>query len=139
MTVQRFREAEGADSVYILTVLQPFTVSQSRCVVVVTGYEGQLISSNGCTPRTALSQGSVRHIDSQVLENFLRSLADAEMAWAGDVVPPNIHDGVTLTVERADANGYERVRIADFEVGGPHGRLIEAWTSAFPEARRIIG
>ncbi len=138
ITVQQFRQEQGADSVYILTAIQPFTVSQNRCMVVVTGRCAQLVCCNSCTPRTSLGQGSLREVEPAVLEQFLRDLQDAELAWTGDAVPPHVHDGVTFTVERADEHGYDRVRIVDPAPDGPHARLLAAWREAFPEARRMM-
>jgi len=138
LTVQRFCAEHGADCVYILTAIQPFTVSQNRCMVVVTGRSAQLVCCHSCTPRTSLGQGSLREVEPAVLEQFLRDVQDAAPAWTGDAIPPHVHDGVTLTVERADAHGYERVRMVEPPSGGPHARLLAAWADAFPEARRII-
>ncbi len=136
--VQQFRQEHGADSVYILTALQPFGVSQNRCILIVTGRCAQLVCCNSCTPRTTLGQGSLRDVEPAELEQFLRDLQDTELAWTGDAIPPQIHDGITYTVERADAHGYERVRIVDPPPHSPHARLLVAWRDAFPEARRMI-
>ncbi|MBP8974486.1 MAG: hypothetical protein KBH93_11470 [Anaerolineae bacterium] len=138
-TVQRFCAEQGADRVYILTAIQPFTVSQNRCMVMVTGRSAQLVCCHSCTPRTSLGQGSLREVEPEALDRFLRALEDAAAAWGEDAIPPNVHDGLTFTVERATAQGYERVRIVDPVPGGPHARLLAAWADAFPEARRVIG
>lgn len=138
--VQRFREEQGAQRVWILSAVIPFSVSQDRVVVVQRGDgNAQLITCNGCTPRTGLGQGILREITSETLHEFLTGLEDAEMAWAGDLIPPNVHDGVTFTVERADAGGYERVRMVDPQTNSPHDRLLMAWADAFPEARKLLG
>lgn len=136
--VQRFRQEQGADSVYILTALHPFGVSQNRCMVMVTGRSAQVVCCNSCTPRTSLGQGSLREVEPAELGQFLRDLQDAELAWTGDVIPPQVHDGITFTVERADAHGYERVRIVDPAPDSPHARLLAAWRDAFPEARALM-
>ncbi len=138
--VQRFREEQGARRVWILSAVIPFSVSQDRVVIVERNDSGaQLITCNGCTPRTALGQGTLREIAPETLREFLTGLEDAEMAWAGDLIPPNVHDGVTYTVERADASGYERVRIVDPQTNSPHDRLLMTWADAFPEARKLLG
>ena len=136
--VQQFRQEHGADSVYILTALQPFGVSQNRCILIVTGHCAQLVCCNSCTPRTTLGQGGLREVEPVELEQFLRDLQDAELAWTGDAIPPQVHDGITFTVERATAGGYERVRIVDAAPGSPHARLLAAWRNVFPEARRMM-
>ncbi|GAB4421669.1 MAG: hypothetical protein Kow00106_18690 [Anaerolineae bacterium] len=136
--VEQFRQEQGADSVYILTALQPFGVSQNRCMVMISGRCAQLVCCNSCTPRTSLGQGSLREVEPAELEQFLRDLQDAELAWTGDAIPPQVHDGITYTVERADAHGYERVRIVDPSPDSPHVRLLAAWRNAFPEARRML-
>ncbi len=138
LIVEQFRQEQGADSVYILTALQPFGVSQNRCMVVVSGRCAQLVCCNSCTPRTSLGQGSLREVEPAELEQFLRDLQDADLAWTGDAIPPQVHDGITYTVERADAHGYERVRIVDPSPDSPHARLLAAWRNAFPEARRMM-
>lgn len=139
VTIQRFRAEQGADCVYILTAIQPFTVSQNRCMVVVTGRSAQLVCCHSCTPRTSLAQGSMRDVEPEALDRFLREVEGAAGAWEADAIPPNVHDGLTITVECATAEGYERVRMVDVAPGGPHARLLAAWAAAFPEARRIIG
>ncbi|MEW6578075.1 MAG: hypothetical protein AB1435_02655 [Chloroflexota bacterium] len=138
LTVQRFCVEQGADCVYILTAIQPFTVSQNRCMVLVTGHSAQLVCCNSCTPRTSLAQGSMRDVEPEALDRFMREVKEAAPAWEADAIPPNVHDGLTITVERATADSYERVRIVDAAPGGPHARLLAAWTGAFPEARRVI-
>jgi|GEM_PF-1067953 hypothetical protein len=138
LIVEQFRQEQGADSVYILTALQPFGVSQNRCMVVISGRCAQLVCCNSCTPRTSLGQGSLREVEPAELEQFLRDLQDADLAWTGDAIPPQVHDGITYTVERADAHGYERVRIVDPSPDSPHARLLAAWRNAFPEARRMM-
>ncbi len=137
-TIQRFCAEQGADCVYILTAIQPFTVSQNRCMVVVTGRSAQLVCCHSCTPRTSLAQGSMRDVEPEALDRFLREVEGAAPAWEADAIPPTVHDGLTFTVERATAAGYERVRMVDVAPGGPHARLLAAWADAFLEARRII-
>ncbi|MCZ7540042.1 MAG: hypothetical protein M5U29_09040 [Anaerolineae bacterium] len=139
LTVQRFCAEQGADCVYLLTAIQPFTVSQNRCMVVVAGRSARLLCCHSCTPRTSLAQGSMRDVEPETLNRFLRDLEGAALAWEADAVPPNIHDGLTITVERATAGGYERVRMVEPPSGGPHARLLAAWVNAFPEVRRAIG
>ncbi len=139
LTVQRFCVEQGADCVYILTAIQPFTVSQNRCLLVVTGREAQLVCCHSCTPRTSLAQGSMRDVEPEALDRFLREVEGAAAAWEADAIPPNIHDGLTVTVERATADRYERVRMVEPPSGGPHARLLAAWADAFPEVRRVIG
>lgn len=137
--VQRFREEQGAQRVWVLSAVIPFSVSQDRVLVVQRDNGAQLITCNGCTPRTALGQGTLREITPETFAEFLTGLEDAEMAWTGDAIPPNVHDGVTFTVERADASGYERVRIVDPSTNSPHDRLLITWADAFPEARKLLG
>jgi hypothetical protein len=136
--VQRFREEQGAERVWVLSAVIPFSVSQDRVVVVERPDGAQLVTCHGCTPRTALGQGTLRPIASDVLAAFVSGMNDADMAWTGDDVPPNVHDGVTFTVEHADASGYERVRIVDPQTNSPHDRLLVAWADAFPEARKLL-
>lgn len=136
--VRRFCAEQQASRLHILTVVTPFSVSQDRLIVVEHGKTAQVIVCNGCTPRTAFEHGDLRDIDPDVLSGFLTDVDDAEMAWVGDSVPPNIHDGITVTIERTDGDTYERVRIVDPEVASPHARLIGAWTEAFPEARNWL-
>lgn len=136
--VKRFRDEHGAQRVVILTAVTPFKVSQDRVIVVQANYHGQLITCSGCTPRTALGQGIIRDISPKDMMNFFDALQAAEDAWAHDAMPPNVHDGVTYTVEQADANGYQRVRMVDPDADSPHARLLEAWTVTFPEVRKIV-
>ncbi len=138
LNVQRFCAEQGADCVYILTAIQPFTVSQNRCLLVVSDHDAQLVCCNSCTPRTSLAQGSMRDVEPETLDRFLRDLEGAAGAWEADAVPPNVYDGLTITVERATADSYERVRVVDAVPGGPHARLLAAWADAFPEAWRIV-
>lgn len=139
LTVQRFCAEQGADCVYILTAIQPFTVSQNRCLLIVTGREAQLVCCNSCTPRTSLAQGSMRDVEPEALDRFLRAIEGAAGAWEADAIPSNVHDGLTITVERVTAAGYERVRMVEPAPGGPHARLLAAWADVFPEVRRVIG
>jgi len=137
--VERFRAEQGARRVHLLTAASPFVVTQAR-FIVVEGAEGgaRLIACPDCTPRTALGLGAAEPIAPAVLDAFLRDLDDAVAAWAGDAVPAHLHDGVTITVERADADGYARVRLADPAPDSPHARLLAAWAQAFPAVRRAI-
>lgn len=137
--VQRFRDEHGAQQVVILTAVTPFKVSQDRAIVVLVDYHAQLITCSGCTPRTALGQGIMRNVAPKDLMKFLDSLEAADEAWDQDAVPPNVHDGVTLTIEKAGADGYHRVRIVDPEPDSPHAQMIAAWTTTFPEVRKIVG
>lgn len=138
-TVQHYRAEQQAHAVYILTSVMPFSVSQNRAIVVQQGGSmAQLITCSGCTPRTALGQGVMRDIAPDTLEAFLAALADAAPAWDGDAIPPNVHDGVTITVERVDEDGYARVRIVEPQPDTPHQRLIAAWSQAFPEVRQML-
>jgi hypothetical protein len=136
--VQRFCQERGATRVHILTVHAPFTVRQDRFVVLERGAGGQFISGKGCTPRTPLGTGEERPLYAETLAAFLRAVEAASEAWDGDAVPPNMHDGVTLTCEQADADDYRRVRIVDPAPGSAHARLIAAWTAAFPDVRRAL-
>lgn len=136
--VQRFREEHGAQRVVVLTAVTPFQISQDRAIVVQADYNAQLITCSGCTPRTALGQGIMRDIVPKDLMDFFAALEQAKDAWDNDVVPPNVHDGITLTVEHADAGGYTRVRIVNPESDSPHARLIAAWTATFPEVRAMM-
>ncbi len=138
-TVQRYRAEQKAQAVYILTTVMPFSVSQNRAIVVFDGGSmGHLITCSGCTPRTALGQGVMRDIPPDVLNTFLAALEDAAAAWDNDAIPPNVHDGVTITVERVNDSGYMRVRIVEPQPDTPHHHLIAAWTQAFPEVRQML-
>ncbi len=137
--VQDFRAAQDAQQVLILTAVSPFSVSQERFVIVQREDGVRLIACQGCTPRTALEQGQSRTVAPEVWQTFQTDLSLAEMAWTGDAIPPNVHDGLTLTMERADAKGYERVRVVAPPEGSPHARLLAAWARAFPEVRRVLG
>ena len=137
--VQRFREERSAQRVHILTVHAPFSVRQDRFIVLETSAGGRwFICGEGCTPRTPLTTGDERPIDADTLAAFLGDVTAASEAWQADAVPPNVHDGVTLTCEEADAGGYRRVRIVDPVPGSAHARLIAAWTAAFPEIKRRL-
>jgi hypothetical protein len=136
--VRRFCEEQQASRLHIFTVVTPFNVSQDRLIVIEHGSTAQVIICTGCTPRTALDHGELREIEPAILNGFLTDVEHAEMAWVGDAVPPNIHDGITVTIERTDGTTYERVRIVDPETASPHARLIAAWTEAFPEARHLL-
>jgi hypothetical protein len=136
--VQRFREEQKAARVQILCVIAPFTVSQERFILIETAAGARLISCSGCTPRTPLGQGPSREITPDVLAAFLRTADSAEAAWAADAIPTDIHDGVTITVERADATGYSRVRMVAPPAGSSHARLLDAWRSAFDEVRKTL-
>ncbi len=137
--VQRFREEHGASRVHLLTVHAPFSVRQDRFIVLETGTGARwFICGEGCTPRTPLDTGDERPIDPDTLAAFLADTAAASEAWASDAVPPNVHDGVTLTCEQAEPGGYRRVRIVDPLPGSAHARLIAAWTAAFPEVKRRL-
>ncbi len=137
--VQNFRVTQNARQVFILTAVTPFSVSQERFVVMASGDGVRLITCAGCTPRTDLAQGQARPVALDVWRNFQVDLSQTEMAWAGDAVPPNVHDGLTITVERAEPESYERVRIVAAPPQSPHARLLEAWARAFPEVRRALG
>jgi len=136
--VQRFREEQGAIRVHILTAVAPFTVSQDRFVLIETGEGARLVICTRCTPRTALGHGQTRDIPPDVLARFLDAVDAAEAAWSGDAVPENVYDGVTIIVERAEANAYRRTRMVAPPEGSPHARLLAAWTDAFEEARRAL-
>lgn len=136
--VRRFCTAQQATQVLILTVVTPFNISQDRLIVMEQKDAAQVTICKGCTPRTTFDHGDTRPIDPDTLHNFRRDIDDAAMAWTGDVVPPNIHDGITITIERTDGEEYERVRIVDPDPNSPHDRLIAAWTEAFPEARHLL-
>ncbi len=137
--VQNFRVAQNARCVLILSAVSPFSVSQERFVVVQRENDVRLIVCAGCTPRTDLAQGQARPLSAEEWAVFQRDLALTEMAWTGDAIPPNVHDGRTITVERADASGYERVRIVAPPPESSHARLLAAWARAFPEVRRVLG
>ncbi len=136
--VQRFCAEQHASRLLIFTVVTPFSVSLDRLIVVEHGSTAQVIICNGCTPRTAFDHGRMRDVDPDVLSGFRSAIEHAELAWAGDAVPPNVHDGITITIERADGEDYERVRIVAPDPNSPHARLIAAWTEAFPEARNLL-
>jgi hypothetical protein len=136
--VQRFREDQGAARVHILTAVAPFTVSQDRFVLIEVAEGARLVACTRCTPRTALIHGQTRAIPPDTLARFLDAVNAAEAAWSGDAVPENIHDGVTIIVEWADADAYRRTRMVAPPEGSPHGRLLAAWTDAFEEARRTL-
>lgn len=139
INVQRFREEQGASRVHILTAIAPFSVKQDRFVVIERGDASgaHLIVCTDGTPRAPLDRGDVHPVDGQTLRAFLQDVDDAAMAWAGDAIPPNVHDGVTITVERADAETYDRVRMVAPPSGSPHARLLAAWLDAFPAARHV--
>lgn len=136
--VVRFREEQGAARVHILTLMAPFTVSQDRFVLLETGSGARLVVCTRCTPRTALNHGQARAVPEETLAAFLRGIEAAEAAWTDDAIPAGIHDGVTITVERAGAEGYSRVRMVAPPEGSPHARLLAAWSSAFEEVRRAL-
>lgn len=136
--VQRFHDEHNADTVYILTAVTPFSVSQNRAIIVQKQRTAQLITCTGCTPRTALGQGLMRDITPRELSAFLTAIASAEVAWADDALPPNVHDGITITIERATAKGYDRVRAVDPPPNSPHARLIAAFSANFPELRAML-
>jgi len=137
--VQAFRAAQNAHTVLILTAVSPFSVSQERFIVVQRDDGAHLLTCSGCTPRTALAQGQTRPVAPDVWVGFQADLAQAETAWDGDAIPPNVHDGLTLTFERAAAGRYERVRTVTPSPQSPHARLLAAWARAFPEVRRTLG
>ncbi len=136
--VERFRAAQGAQRVHILTAASPFVATQARFIVLEGAEGARLVACPDCTPRTALGLGASEPISPDALKRFLQDLDDAAMAWVGDVVPGTLHDGITVTVERADATGYARVRMVDPAPGSPHARLLAAWTRAFPAVREAI-
>jgi len=136
--VLRFREEQGAARVHILTAVAPFTVNQDRFVLVETEAGARLITCTGCTPRTALNHGQARDLPAEMLAAFLSRSEAAAAAWTEDAIPANIHDGVTLTVECADAAGYCRVRMVAPPDGSPHARLLAAWIATFDEVRRVL-
>jgi hypothetical protein len=132
--VKRFREEQGALRVYLLTAIQPFTVSQDRFIVVERrNQDAWLIHCTGCTPRTALGNGNSQTIPPEKLEEFDRLIHAASAAWKSDAIPSGVHDGVTLTVEIADADSYRRVRMVDPPEGSAHDKLLSAWMTVFPE------
>ncbi len=134
VNVKRFREEQGAVRVYILTAIQPFTVSQDRFLVVERrNQEAWLIHCFGCTPRTALGNGNSQAISPENLEEFAARINAASVAWDFDAIPSGVHDGITLTVEMADADSYRRVRMVEPLEGSPHEQLLSAWMTAFPE------
>ena len=137
--VERWRAQLGAERLFILTAVTPFTVSQARFAVVDAAGGARLISCRDCTPRSPLDIGESEPILPAVLRQFLDDLAAAADAWAEDAVPANVHDGITLTMERADAAGYARVRMVDPPPDSPHARLLAAWTRGFPAVRRALG
>jgi len=140
LNVQRFREEQGASRVHILTAIAPFSVKQDRFVLMEWGEKdarAHLIVCTDGTPRAPLDRGDVHPVDGQTLRAFLRDIDDAAMAWVGDAIPPNVHDGVTITIERADVETYDRVRMVAPTPGSPHARLLAAWMDAFPETRRV--
>ena len=137
-TVRLFREQQHAQQVFVLTAVTPFKVSQDRAILVRHANDAQLVTCSGCTPRTALGQGSVRDVAPDELTAFLRGMSQTAAAWTGDAVPSNVHDGVTITVERADSDRYDRVRIVEPAPDSPHARLIAVWTDTFPEVRRLL-
>ena len=92
----------------------------------------RLVQCPGCTPRTALGQGEAIDIAPDTLRAFQDRLAEADAAWRADAVPVGVHDGVTLTVEHADAHSYRRVRMVDPPEGSAHDRLLSAWMTTFP-------
>lgn len=136
--VQRFRAEHDADTVFILTAVTPFSVSQDRAIIVTKQHTAQLVTCSGCTPRTALGQGLMRDITPRELTDFRAGLAQADSAWDDDALPPNVHDGITITIERATAQGYDRVRIVDPPPGSPHAQLIAAFSATFPELRAML-
>ena len=132
--VKRFREDQGAVRVYILTAIQPFTVSQDRFIVVERrNDDAWLIHCTGCTPRTSLGNGNSKGILPDVLEDFAARIEAASAAWDSDAIPQGVHDGVTLTIEMADAESYRRVRMVDPADGSPHEQMLSAWMTTFPE------
>jgi hypothetical protein len=132
--VKRFREEQGALRIYMLTAIQPFTVSQDRFIVVERrNEEAWLIHCTGCTPRTALGNGNSQSLSPETLQTFAARIEAASAAWSGDAIPEGIHDGVTLTFELADAESYRRVRMVDPAEGSAHEKLLSAWMTTFPE------
>lgn len=136
--VRQFCEQQGAQQVLILTAVTPFGVSQNRAVVIVWDGRAELVTCSGCTPRTALHHGTRRAIAPETLSAFLAQIDAAGAAWQGDALPPHVHDGVTLTVERAQGGDYQRVRMVAPDAGSPHAQMIAAWASAFPEVRALV-
>lgn len=138
-TVRRFREDQGARRVYILTVLQPFTIKQNRFMVVEWHKSAQLIHCPDCTPRTALGNGEVTDLEIDDLATFTIAVDAARAAWDVDFVPSGLHDGITITIERCDDRAYTRTRMVDPPEGSDHERLQSAWMAAFPEVALALG
>lgn len=137
-TVRRFREDQAARQVYILTVLQPFTISQNRFILLEWHKSAQLIHCADCTPRTALGSGQVTDIEADTLQAFTTALDGARDAWDSDLIPSGLHDGITVTIERCDDDGYWRSRMVNPPEGSAHDRLQSAWMAAFPEVALAI-
>jgi hypothetical protein len=138
INVQRFRESQGATRVHILTTIQPFTVSQDRSVVLERPGGAWLIHGSRCTPHTPLGHGRTRRIDDETLTAFLQRLDAADAAWDSDAIPAGIHDGVTITIERAEDGDYRRTRMVEPPEGSAHERLLAAWMTTFPEVAHAL-
>ncbi|MBI5958031.1 MAG: hypothetical protein HY866_04810 [Chloroflexi bacterium] len=138
LNVQRFREEQKAERLWVLSAIAPFTVSQDRFVLIETEQGARLEICAACTPRTPLGQGQKRLIAPETLAAFLRAVEAADAAWDADAIPAAIHDGVTITVECASAGSYRRVRMVAPPAGTPHAALLDAWRASFEEVRKAL-
>lgn len=136
--VQHFRETQGATRIHLLTINTPFNPSQDRFILIELPHDTFLTSCAQCSPRVTIGYGQLYNVQLDVLRGFLDTVESAAQAWQEDAIPPDVHDGVTITMEVADSAGYRRVRMVDPPEDTPHSRLLAAWTENFPQVRRVV-
>jgi hypothetical protein len=136
--VERFRTMQGADRVHILTIITPFRAALDRFVLVESADGAHLIDGSQLHLSAPLDRGEAAPVAPGVLADFVRQANQAETAWDADAVDQDVHDGLTVIVERASAAGYAIIHIVNPRSNSPHMRLLNAWRSAFPLVDRAL-
>lgn len=136
--VLRFRAAQDARAVYILTLITPLRAALDRFVVVATDSGAQMAACINCRLNAPLHLDGSAPLDAATWDAFQRGLASAAGAWDADAVASDVLDGLTIIAERADASGYAITHILAPRGNTPHARLVRLWRDTFPAVARAL-
>lgn len=137
--VQRFRAAQRATRLHLLTVITPFAPTLNRFMLIEGEAGATLRRCIGCRLSAPLDQGDSEPVPADKVAAFLHGVENAESAWSEDAVPDGVLDGVTLIAERATAQGYDITHMVAPRGTSPHARLLRAWIESFPDVQRALG
>ncbi|MBN2305847.1 MAG: hypothetical protein JXQ72_15295 [Anaerolineae bacterium] len=137
--VQRFRAAQRAARLHLLTVITPFRASLDRFMVIEGEAGATLRRCTGCRLSAPLDQGESQPVAPETLDVFLHGIESARAAWDQDALPDDTLDGVTIIAERATGDGYAITHMLAPRSNSPHARLLRAWAEAFPAVEKVLG